>query len=584
MPPSDRSWTILMPVLLVWLVFVGVIQAKHGFDLLRPDVWGYHLQKLARDGLLFMVIAGVLVLAPRMLWSAWVFAAFWLVLNALDLALYQYANSLLELHHFAAVDGEYLTRFLDTSMVARLAMLLLAIVGTAWLLRWCRRDVRASSVLRWSVLLTTFLLVVSAVGPRPDPSLSFEDRRRHCLLEYASRSSLLNLLCIVTERAAEYELDADPETHRAAIAAYSLPVGSPSPPPLGLAPFRKVVLVLSESLSLNLLYPYGHGLTFESTPFYSSAAVRERMFVNYWSCGLNTLDGLLVSLHSHPNARLFAAGRHENSFVCRLREQGFRTVLVRGEPRHRPPREALLRNAGFDEIYTKEHFEADPALRPFVRGLGAYDRVLYEESVRILQECREERVFLAVLGVDTHYPGDRVLEYADLDYPAPPPGLRGGGARTALLRSAFFHDHDVAKLVTDLRSAGLWSEDLLLVLTADHCIPCETDVLPGDSKGFARRIPLAFLSPRELPPTPREIPGSQLDLGPTILHLLGLPRPRGCWGESLFSPDRAGTYVSYQQGALLVENGDRRTIFALAHPATPEEAGLLALFRTLILR
>jgi hypothetical protein len=55
--------------------------------------------------------------------------------------------------------------------------------------------------------------------------------------------------------------------------------------------------------------------------------------------------------------------------------------------------------------------------------------------------------------------------------------------------------------------------------------------------GLARfNVPLLFYAPGHLAPQRRDTVASQVDIGPSVMALLGLKDPTQAWGRNLFSP------------------------------------------------
>jgi len=116
----------------------------------------------------------------------------------------------------------------------------------------------------------------------------------------------------------------------------------------------------------------------------------------------------------------------------------------------------------------------------------------------------------------------------------------------ALYRAALAEtDAAVGELLARLESSGNL-EDTIVVLTADHgegLYECPTCVGHGDNlRGMmSLRVPLAFHLPRRRFPNtvPLQIAAhvSQLDVYPTLLALLGAPRPSVQEGVALLAPD-----------------------------------------------
>ena len=143
-------------------------------------------------------------------------------------------------------------------------------------------------------------------------------------------------------------------------------------------------------------------------------------------------------------------------------------------------------------------------------------------------------------------------------------------------------DYDLEQFVKGMKEAGLLDEDTLLIITADHCFPASPilESLLGTSNSAFERIPLVVLSSRTLPPADRNRATSQLDVAPSLLHLLGLPIPQGYWGKSIFDPrPNATPFVGIFRDKVLIENQQLSESFDLYHPETALQKSLGILLR-----
>jgi phosphoglycerol transferase MdoB-like AlkP superfamily enzyme len=331
--------------------------------------------------------------------------------------------------------------------------------------------------------------------------------------------------------------------------------------------------------------------------FFGTPEIARQTFTNVRTTAQPTLEGLSVTFTSHPNY-----GNHRNArsysrqdgaqrplyyrlaFPRLLAEAGFRTIFLRSASRFYAHENIVFGDLGFERVVGREDFFARPELRRYIAGWGLEDRLLYRELVALLEEHREEKIFVTVLGTDTHPPDGRV-KFRNLDYPPLPDGfVEAYGARTSRFLTAIHHlDFDIGNAIEALRDASLFDEQTLIILTADHACPFNPAVraLPGYPKTSMARIPVVLLSGQPLPETDFGTRGSQLDLAPTIFHLLGLEVPPGWWGDSLLAPDRRETYVGFDRSTLVVEHAEEATVVNLRNPPA-SGARLVDLFNTII--
>jgi len=354
--------------------------------------------------------------------------------------------------------------------------------------------------------------------------------------------------------------------------------------PARVKPFRRIILIPVESLALDTLAPYNPELPTQISPFYASQRVRQHMLTRYFPSRWPTINGLVATFNSHVNVEMVTHFGSPDSLVRILRDQGFVTIFMLTQEKRYQKMDEFARDQGFDILVSKEDFAAAGLDAKYMQEWGVFDRFLYAEAIEQLAAHRDEKVFMTILGCDTHTSSGR-LEYHDVPYPplpdfiqeAEPPELR------RWLQSIFYHDHDMTRFMTDLDEHGLWDDETLVIITADHSPPFNFVLreLPGYPTTNLARIPLVLLTPQQLPPVPTDMPAGQLDLAPSLLHLLGIPAPPGWWGRSLFANERQDGYIGVDRRLLIWRRGDREWRVDLDAPSDARGEALLNLYNTL---
>ncbi len=347
-------------------------------------------------------------------------------------------------------------------------------------------------------------------------------------------------------------------------------------------PFRKVILVTVESLSLDFLAPYNRELPPGLTPFLGGQ--EGQMFVNVKTSRVPTRQGLAAHFNSHPNSELIQDGDRPSrslSLLWHLRAAGYRTVHIRGSSRHFAFESVIYRDWGFSDFLSRETF-ADNYDGRSIDQWGLLDRLVFEETVSFLKHSASEKDFVHILTVDTHLPHGRD-DYAGLTYPDRPAVSAPSANVSKLLDSVSKFDYDLSFFVRRLQEEGLWTDDLLLIVTADHCCPRSVELaeVPGYPADPLCRVPVVFLSKRELPPAETQRLGSQLDLAPTLLHLLGERIPAGWWGDSLYAA-RGGFAVGMFSGALRLTSEKGERSFDINNPEQPDERLIAFAYNSII--
>jgi len=369
----------------------------------------------------------------------------------------------------------------------------------------------------------------------------------------------------------------------AAVKTWQLPLGPREYPPLGLKPFKRIVMFGTESLSLDFLAPYNKSLPTEMTPFYASLS--NEMFLNYQCIALPTQPGLSVTYNSHPNVGGLLTSGYEASLIKYLNAAGYDTYFLMSGPETFLDDGVIFKKMGFKYVIGSQTWIQDPQLAPFVEDRGLMDRKLYDEVLNYLDANRDKKIFIQIMNCDTHSPIPRTV-YTGLQYPPYPDSISkiiSDPQAQTILKGIFRHDYDVGQTIQKMKDRGLFDENTLVIFTADHNFP-HTQALneiPGYPDSFFSRLPLAFISGQPLPHADLQQAHSQLDFAPTIVHLLGLPVPPGWWGESIFSPEQNAPSVSKFGRTLNVtfDNGLKHTV-QMDHPKDEAEQELITMFNS----
>jgi len=261
--------------------------------------------------------------------------------------------------------------------------------------------------------------------------------------------------------------------------------------------------------------------------------------LNYFTSGTPTLQGLTATFNSHPNTDLILSGYYDNSLPGILKKVGYKTIFLRSASKYFADENIVFQHFKFDEIVAREYFQHYPEkYGKYIYDWGVSDRILYNKLEDILNDYRNEKIFIVVLGIDTHPPEGRIeYGYRHLYYPFIPKEFNNFGSARKWMISVRNHDYDLGAFYNKMKLTNQIDESTLFIFTADHACPYNSVVqnIKGHPKTNSGRIPLVFKTAQNFLKLIENILSSQLDLAPTILHLLNLPIPQGYWGESLFS-------------------------------------------------
>jgi phosphoglycerol transferase MdoB-like AlkP superfamily enzyme len=138
----------------------------------------------------------------------------------------------------------------------------------------------------------------------------------------------------------------------------------------------------------------------------------------------------------------------------------------------------------------------------------------------------DQPFFGVILTLSNHAP-------FNLPDPLPFPRLRTGDHLEGRFNGMRYADWALGEFFR-LASREAYFRDTLFVITGDHGFAVPPNVTPMALARF--NVPLLFYAPEHLPPQRRDTVASQVDIGPSVMKLIGIDDPHQAWGRDLFSP------------------------------------------------
>ncbi|MBO4711597.1 LTA synthase family protein [bacterium] len=525
-----------------------------------------------------------------------------------NILLYYFGNTILERSHFALITPYSVTSFVPWYGFV-IIFVFIAAVFTVSLL--CIRKIPKEDLFKKSL----FWLVICIILNLLNISVSFEkDERfdrvitgfRNAQIYYVTQNQWLDfmtdvifptlgetfkVLAPVTEKfVGDYRLFSEDFTVTNDFSSYGKTIddlgvnlGKNDEKHLDIGEYSRVIYIFTESLSLEALPCYNDKINVNfANRFFCRNDIVKKTFTNLITSGSPTLQGLTVTFDSHPNYNIQEPTGHRNSLPKILKKHGFKPVFIRSASKFFANENLVFQNMGFSEIIGREDFFEDENLKKYIYGWGLEDRILYDQVVEYIKKNRDEKLFVSILGTDTHPPAGQ-MRYLHLNYPAAPKMDNIKDKATKLwLTSIDRMDFDIADFIENLDKEGLFDESTLIVVSADHSCPLNnvTAKIPGHPRNNLAKIPLIFLSKRSLPETDFSTLANQTDIAPTIVHVLGLEKPAGWWGQSLFAEERKGKSIGLDKKFLYFSNEKITKTINTEKPADASEEDILNLFNT----
>ena len=287
------------------------------------------------------------------------------------------------------------------------------------------------------------------------------------------------------------------------------------------------------------------------TPDFDAWARRGLLFTDFYANGVQSVGALVASLDgvlprlaiAPPRAR--ARGPALRGLPEALAAAGYHAAYWHGGDLAFQNVGSLLRESGFREIVGEAELRAAGVDGRASSTWGVDDEHLFAFAADRLQalDAAGDPCFGVIFTITNHHPWRTPEGHAA-------PSFEGASStHRAFLRSMHYADACLGRFLRDLERRGLL-ERSIVVLVGDHGQPMgERDgsyQLWSGLHDEALRVPLLVLAPGRVAPARVEgIVGSQVDIAPTVLDLLGeRDLATGAHGRSLVrrAVDRAAFF------------------------------------------
>ncbi|WP_428897607.1 Phosphoglycerol transferase MdoB [Parelusimicrobium proximum] len=530
----------------------GLAVAVFGFYQLgvfdAPTVLAGGLQKAVCEFLfIFCIISFMYLIGLRNKFIIALFFLAYIVCAAADWVLLFYFKERFGAKYFSTLDaGADFSFFTDWRVILLcLGMLLYAALPVKFLLKKMSKPKALFSFAEGGILLAV-ISFIPFYNLLPPPSDFYAKHMLAPMPVYLAQTALIKQRPVLTELndytaplAGKYNLfkhDAAPEAQ---------------------SKYDRVIVLTIESLSVKFINKYNANVPANASPALSS------LMSNYPSTSvktgaLSTLYGLSILFSGHPNAKASYLNAYPLSYVKMLRSEGYETVFLRGAKEDYMDENIHFREAGFNTILGQYFFEEKDDYKDYISWWGLTDRKLYQYAVEYLKENKNKKTYLHILTVDTHVPVGR-LDYMGQEYPPLPD--TAAYAKPSMAAAFARADYDLGLFIENLKKENLLDDKTLLVVTGDHpffSVLGITDIVKGTGEE-ADYLPVVFITKDKIPrPLTKDAFTSQADIAPTLLDILGIEKPKGMFGNSLFENKEGRTVFDIKDDYMIISNNEEK--------------------------
>ncbi|HBL2746163.1 TPA: LTA synthase family protein [Enterococcus faecium] len=307
----------------------------------------------------------------------------------------------------------------------------------------------------------------------------------------------------------------------------------PNPETFGIAKGKNVIVLHLESFQQFLINMKVDGQ--EVTPFLNSIFQNQATisFDNFFhevgqgktSDAENMLETGTFGL---PQGSLFTELGSDNVFQAAPailgQKQGYTRAVFHGNVASFWNRDHVYKNLGYDNFFDRSYFdESDETL-----GYGILDKDLFRESAQYLEHLQQPfyTKFLSVTNHTPYYTDDKNFDFPSLN--------TGNSTVDNYVRTAHYLDQSLEQFFTYLKKSGIY-QNSIFVIYGDHFGISNTDnkdlasALGKDPDTWdefdnaqMQRVPLMIHMPGYTKGTVNHEYGGEIDVLPTLLHLLGI--------------------------------------------------------------
>ncbi|SFF54045.1 Phosphoglycerol transferase MdoB [Halobacillus alkaliphilus] len=328
----------------------------------------------------------------------------------------------------------------------------------------------------------------------------------------------------------------------------------------GIAEDKNVIFVSVESFQ-NFLFDSEINGT-EATPFLndlkeSKDTIWFKNFYHQTAQGKTSDSEFIIENSLYPLGRgavYFTHAQNEyHSLPEILNNEDYETSVFHSNNKSFWNRDVMYDNLGYDQFYGEQSFDVTPE-NSF--GWGLEDKAFFDQSIKYLKE-QDQPFYSKFITLTHHFPFELPEEKANID-------KYDSGSKTLnhYFQTARYTDEALQSFFQELKASGIY-EDSIIVLMGDHYGISEFhnkaigEFLGKEINAYEhtqlQRVPFMIHIPGYENGEVREEVVGQIDVKPTLLHLLGINNEEDLtFGDNMFA-EKGKDFIAMRDGSFVSE-------------------------------
>ena len=357
---------------------------------------------------------------------------------------------------------------------------------------------------------------------------------------------------------------------------HKLGIDIPKPAVAKIAPqYDRVVLLILESMHRDYINYYNANIPEKATSYLNQLVIRYPHLNKFYSSAVPTTQGLNATFRSHIIMDKDLPGKGTPSLFRVAQAAGYKGIFMNASSQYYANElREYPDQFGMQEYIAKEQLEKLGYTG--ASGWGYHNDVMYEHTLRILEENRGKKLLLVTKTLDMHQP----YPYTGYRWEEMPEGVRDNPNVT--VRGVYWVDKTIEHFFKEAKKRGLMDERTLFLITSDHNPHSGGEytklVEKANDKLSIAPIPLLFISKNLAPLDELRTNeyASQIDLAPTLLYLMGLDIPEKFMGRNLLQPTRMPFALGYFGGKAFYWSSKQHFVDQMDNPTPNDDEDALS--------